>query len=193
MRGFTLLELLIVIVILGLIFAITVPTFENYRTSQTFDQTALNLEETLSVARNYAASNVTASSSNAQTELSTSGRCSPYAADFIGYGVSIPDSKNNSGNTSYSLDIVFTCPTTSLYFYYPDDLTKWVISMPVNQNISFASGTAAHIVFPFLNGPVAAYTSSGTLTSSVITLQNNSTPPLTKTITVSSSGVITMN
>ncbi len=184
MRGFTLIELLIVIVIIGMVFGIAVPSFQSYRSSQTFNQAAMDVEETLSVARNYAASNVYPSSTDAQNELN-SGGCLSQTADFVGYGVSIPDSLNNTGNTTYSLDIVFTCPNGGgVYEYYPADKIKWVKSLPISQNISFTAGSSNHIVFPFLNKPIL---------SGSVTLQNNFTPPLTKTISVSPSGVISMN
>ncbi len=184
MRGFTLIELLIVIVIIGLVFGIAVPAFQNYRSSQTFDQAAMDVEETLSVARNYAASNVDPTNPAAQRELNSAG-CLSQTADFVGYGVSIPASNGSSGNTTYSLDIVFTCPNGGgSYQYYPVDNIKWVKSLPSGQNISFTTGSSSHIFFPFLNK---------TPLSGTITLQNNQTPPLTKTISVSAAGVISMN
>jgi len=162
-KGFTLIEVLIVVVVIASLAGLSIITFGNYSKSQTLNQAYGNFLNVLNTAK---------SRSISQDKPASIAKCAAPGSVLNGYSVTL--NKAATPNT-YSLYVI--CSNTSV-------VLSGYSQLPLLPGVSFG-GSLTSVFFPVING--GAILNNGALTQGTITLVQGS---LTKTITIYGTGLI---
>jgi prepilin-type N-terminal cleavage/methylation domain-containing protein len=157
-KGFTLIEVLIVVAVVASLAALSITTFGNYSKSQVFKQTYDNFLNVLNTAK---------SRSSSQDKPLSIAQCAAAGAVLNGYSVTI---NNAVTPNNYSLNVVCSSSVVVLPGYS---------QLPLPLGITFGGSSLTSVFFPIITGG-AVLNNSG-LASGTITFNSGS---LTKSITI---------
>ena len=157
-KGFTLIEVLIVVAVVASIAGLTITTFGNYSKSQVFNQTYNNFLNILNTAK---------SRSSSQDKPLSIAQCAAAGAVLNGYSVTI---NKAAAPNNYSLNVICSNTVVVLPGYS---------QLPLPAGVTFGGSSLTSIFFPIITGG-AVLNNSG-LASGTITFTSGS---LTKSITI---------
>jgi prepilin-type N-terminal cleavage/methylation domain-containing protein len=158
-KGFTLIEVLVVVAVIASLAGLSIATFGNYTKSQVFKQAYNNFLNVLNTAK---------SRSSSQDKPLSIAQCAATGAVLNGYSVTLD--KTVTPNT-YSLNVKCSNTTVVLPGYS---------QLPLPAGVTFGGSSLTSVFFPVITGG-AVLNNSG-LTTGTITINSGSS--LTKSITV---------